>query len=220
MIRIFKKALIHPLFIFLLIAVLECIPYHPNIKKIVQYEMPKVGDNFGIPNDQAIYYYSGKGKYTYPSVECYFSLGNPTFDTPYKDGGLKTIAKSIADQIPLLGNMCGKEKLNSVRSENSIPLKRYFSTNYLLDNFSNLFHVLSYLILAFSVLFYANRESNYYLLAFSACFLGGGLLEFVQYFFIVGRTASYEDQLLNCVGAILGITSFWFFKKLIYGKFI
>ncbi|PWA05677.1 VanZ family protein [Flavobacterium psychrotolerans] len=220
MIRVFKKVLIHPVFIFFLIALLECIPYHPISEKIAQYEMPKVGDNFGILNDQSIYYYSGKGKYSYPSVECYFSLGNPTFDTPYKDGGIKTIAKSIADQIPLLGSMCGKEKLKVVKNKNNIPLKRYFSTNYLLDNFSNLSHVLSYLILAFSILFYVKYRNNNYFLAFFFCFLGGGLLEFVQYFFIVGRTASYQDQVLNCVGAILGIMSFWFFKKLVFWKYI
>ena len=150
MIRILKRVVFHPVFIYILIALLECISYNPNAIKTIQNEMPKVGDNFGIINDQSIYYYSGKGKYSYPSVDCYYSHGNPTFDTPYKDGGLKTIPKSIADQIPLLGSMCdiGQVKILAVK-KNSV-VNQYFSTNYLLDHFSNVSHVLSYLVLSFS----------------------------------------------------------------------
>lgn len=218
MIRILKKVVLHPIFIYLLIAALECISYNPNSKKIIQNEMPKVGDNFGIINDPSVYYYSGKGKYSYPSADCYFSHGNPTFDTPYKEGGVKTIPKSIADQIPLLGSMCDTEKVKVVAVKNSSIFKKYFSTNYLLDHFSNVSHVLSYMILAFSILFYFKSRKYKYWIAFWACFLGGGLLEGVQYFFIVGRTASYDDQLLNCIGAILGITLFWIFRKLPFLK--
>jgi len=200
------------------IAALECISYNPMSEKIILNEMPKVGDNFGIINDQSIYYYSGKGKYSYPSADCYFEHGNPAFDTSYEDGGVKTIAKSIADQIPLLGSMCGTEEIEVVASKNNSVLKKYSSTNYLLDHFSNISHVLSYLILSFSILFYYKSRKNKNWIAFWACFLGGGLLEGVQYFFIVGRTASYEDQALNCVGAVLGIVLFWTFKKLPFLK--
>lgn len=218
MTKIIKKVVFHPVFIYLLIAALESIPYKPNSEKIILNEMPKIGENFGIINDQSIYYYSGKGKYSYPSVDCYFGNGNPSFDTPYKDGGIKTISKSIADQIPLLGSMCGAEKVKVVANKNNSVLKKYSSTNYLLDHFSNISHVLSYLILSFSILFYFKSRKSKYWIAFWACFLGGGLLEGVQYFFIVGRNASYEDQILNCLGAIIGIVMFWTFKKLSFLK--
>lgn len=218
MIKILKKVVFHPVFIYILIALLECISYKPNSKKIVENEMPKIGDNFGIINDQAIYYYSGKGKYSYPSVDCYYSLGNPTFDTPYKEGGIKTIPKSIADQIPFLGSMCDSERAKIVAVKKNSVLKQYLSINYLLDHFSNISHLLSYMILSFSILIYFKSKKYKYWIAFWACFLGGAILEGVQYFFIVGRTASYEDQLLNCLGAIFGIVLFWVFRKLPFFK--
>jgi hypothetical protein len=212
MFRNFKKLVFQPLFIYTIIAMLECISYNVD-KPVVLNEMPKIGDNFGTIGSPTVYYFSGKGKYTYPSAECFLSYGNPPFSTNYKEGGIKKINKEIADRIPLLGTMCGIKKTNIKKSKTTPSIKRFFSTNYLLDNFSNISHVLSYLILALSIAFHFKSHKNKYWLAFILCFIGGASLEFVQKYFIVGRTASFEDQFLNCVGAVLGISLFWILKK-------
>ncbi len=202
------RILIHPLFIYTIIALLECISFNPNAKKEVLYELPYVGDNFGILNSQAVYYYSGKGKYEYTSPECYFSYGNPTFDKSYKEGGIKTIDQSIADQIPLLGSMCDENTEIKEKNNSTIFLKRYFSRNYLLNNFSSISHVLFYILLSMSIIFHFNMQKYKYGYAFLGCFLGGAILELIQKYYIFGRTASVEDQVLNSIGAILGILLF------------
>jgi hypothetical protein len=211
MLQNLKNVLIHPVFIYIVIAMLECIKYDNHA--IIQNEMPNVGDNFRTINNQTVYYFSGKGKYSYSSIDCYFSYENPPFELSAKEGGIKTINSSIADKIPLLGSMCDNQKVKTERINKYSPIKKYFSTNFLLDNFSNIAHLLSYFILALSLLLYLKSTKNNYWIAFGFCFIGGGLLEFIQKFFIMGRTASFEDQLLNCTGAILGITLYWIFKK-------
>lgn len=197
--------IIHPIFIYFIIAFLECIPYHSNSKSVVLLEMPKVGDNFRAENNEAVYYYSGKGKYGYPSIECFYSFGNPTFDLDYKKGGIKTIEKSIAERIPLLGSMCDKDQMKIDVQEPKSPLNQYLTLNYLLFNFSNISHILFYILLAFCTIFHFRTSDYKYWLGFIACFLGGALLEFIQYFFVFGRSASWEDQALNTIGAIVGI---------------
>lgn len=201
------QILIHPLLIYSIIVALECIPYHPNAKKIVLHEMPKAGDNFGTLTSEAVYYYSGKGKYGYTSPECYFSYVNPTFDISYKDGGIKTIDAAIADKIPLLGSMCDDQKKVEVKM-NTSRVANFFSTNFLLDHFSGLSHIVSYLILSFSVLYRIRLRKGKYWLTFVIVFMAGSVLEFVQMFFIEGRHASFEDQFSNCIGALVAIFIF------------
>jgi VanZ family protein len=214
------KIIIHPIFIYAIIAFLECIPFYPNAPKVVLHEMPKAGDNFGIPNSEAVFYYSGKGKYAYTSGDCYFSHGNPTFDISYKEGGIKTIDKVIADKIPFLGSMCDDEKKVTVKN-NSFEKGYFFSTNFLLYYFSGVSHIICYFVLALSCLYYLRSRKNKYLVTFLAIFIGGAVLEFVQEIFIMGRNASIEDQVSNCFGAVLGMLLFWmllktrFFQKMI-----
>lgn len=201
----FIAIIIHPLFIYLIIAFLECIPYHSNSKRVVLYEMPEVGDNFREENSEAVYYYSGKGKYGYPNIECFYSFGNPTFDLDYKKGGIKTIEKSIAERIPLLGSMCEKDQMKVDVQEPKSPLNQYLTINYWLFNFSNISHILFYILFACCTIFHFRTSSYKYWFGFIACFFGGALLEFIQYFFVFGRSASWEDQALNTLGAIGGI---------------
>jgi hypothetical protein len=204
--------LIHPIFLYVIIASLECIPYYSDLDKVVLHEMPKVGDNFKVLNNGMVYYYSGKGKYTYSTGDCYFKLGNPSWATNYKDGGIKTIDKSIANTIPLLGDMCDEEKKAPVKN-NPNTVENYFSINYLLDYFSGISHILSYLVLSISLLYHLRSRKNKYWVTFIAIFIGGGLLELVQEFFIEGRHASIEDQNSNCLGALIAILLFWGFSK-------
>jgi VanZ like family len=215
--NIIFRLLIHPLFIYAIIAFLECIPYTVNNPKIVLHEMPKVGDNFRVIHTDAVYYYSGKGKYGYPNIDCYYSYGNPAYDVDYKKGGIKTIEKSIADRIPLLGSMCDKtQKVVNDQTQKSL-LNRYFSVNYLLFNFSNISHVLFYVLLACCTIFHFRTSKYNYWFGFLGCFLGGAFLEFIQFSFVFGRTASWGDQALNTLGAIVGILLFWILNRL---KFI
>jgi len=204
MFRNFKATLLNPLFVFCMIAALECIPYGGERASVLN-EMPLTGDNFKTQDDQTIYYYSGQGKYSYPSAACYFGFGNPSFETNYRDGGVKTIEKRIAESIPLLGTMCGAQRIKPIHTNKSSLAKQLLSTNYLLDNFSNISHFISYFLLSLSLLRYYKFHNKKYWVSFGLCFLGGGVLEFVQLLFVKGRTASFEDQLLNCIGALLGI---------------
>ena len=48
-------------------------------------------------------------------------------------------------------------------------------------------------------------RSKKYWIAFIVSFIAGGLLEFVQKFFVVGRSASIDDQLRNTIGALLAV---------------
>ena len=191
---------------------LECIPYVKHNK--IFNEMPEIGDNFRPADSPTVYYYTGKGKYAYSSADCYFSFGNPPFETGPDAGGIKTLAKDIADAIPLTGEMCGAHSTETVTLKAVSPYKKYLSTNYLLDEYSNISHLISYTLFSLSLLFYWKPTKNLFVIVFGICFVGGGILEFVQKFFIEGRTASFEDQLLNCVGAISGILIFCVIRKL------
>lgn len=209
----FLKVIIHPLFVYLFIAVLECLPYTSN--RLVLHEMPKAGDNFKSPENSAVFYYNGVGKYSYASPECFFKLGNPPFQTNPKEGGIKLIDAQIVEKIPFLGDLCDEKKVKSVYSRTKAPVyQKYLSTNYLLDNFSDLSHIVFYTLWALSLMFYfkANQRKN--LWTFVTCFTGGAVLEFVQLFFIEGRNASFADQGLNSLGAVIGIVLYWIFQKL------
>ena len=93
-----KLFLIHPLLLLAVIAYLECIPYESDLGKKVYHEMPKIGYNFQISVDLAVYYYNGKGKYSYRTADCYFSFGNPAWSAKYEDGGIKKVDAQIANQ--------------------------------------------------------------------------------------------------------------------------
>jgi hypothetical protein len=206
------KFLIHPLLIYGLIAILECIPYESDLGKKVYHEMPKIGDNFQLLGDLSVYYYTGKGKYSYSTPDCYFSFGNPPWGAKYQDGGIKTIDAKIANQIPLLGKMCDeKTKVNFAKS--TTTKERLFSTNFLMDYFSGISHLISYFVLSISILYHLRINKNKYWVTFVGIFIGGGILEFVQEFFIEGRHASVEDVNSNCLGAIMGMILFWIFIK-------
>lgn len=215
--RQFLKVIIHPLFVYLIIAILECIPYTSN--QLVLHEMPKAGDNFKTLENSAVFYYNGIGKYSYSSPECFFKFGNPPFQTDPKDGGIKLIDAKIVDRIPFLGDLCDEKKPRSVYSRAKSPFyQKYLSTNYLLDNFSELSHLFFYTLWSLSLMFYLNTHKRKSILTFVICFTGGALLEFVQLYFIEGRNASYEDQVLNCLGAFIGIILYWIYKRML-GKY-
>ncbi|MFZ4435952.1 MAG: VanZ family protein [Flavobacterium psychrophilum] len=195
---------IHPLFILGVITCLECIPYKSDLGKIVVHELPKVGDNFQIAGDLAVYYYNGKGKYSYETSDCYFSFGNPAWSAKYEDGGIKTVDAQTANAIPLLGNMC--DSSTHINFEKNIPSQKFnFSTNVLLENFSNISHVACFFLFTLSLLYYFRFHPKQYWIAFAASFVAGGTLEFVQKFFVVGRSASIDDQLRNTLGALLAL---------------
>jgi len=207
------KILIHPLFIYCIIATLECIPYESDLGKKVYHEMPKVGDNFQAKGDLGVYYYTGEGKYSYGTADCYFSLGNPYWGAKYEDGGIKTIEVAIANQIPLLGNMC-EQKIEGPVKKGKASKNNFFSTNFLLDYFSGVSHFISYLILSLSLLYHLRLRKVKYWLTFVIVFIVGGILEFVQEFFIEGRHASYEDQISNSMGAVIAMLLFWILSKM------
>lgn len=225
MLRKFFNLMIHPAFIYGCIFILECIPYDTSDNKEGKglHELPKVGDNFAIVESKAIFYYAGNGKYEYTSVDCYFGYGNPSFNAKYEDGGLKIIDKEIADKIPLLGNMCDKQDnqlVSIVANSRNTLVKKATSTNYLLDHFSEVSHFMTYFVLSLSILYHRrNRRINYWVV-FGMCFLGGTLLEFIQHFFIPGRSASLDDQVLNSLGAFFGILFFLGFRNTRLGKAI
>jgi VanZ family protein len=152
----------------------------------------------------AIYYYNGIGKYSYGTSECYFSFGNPSWSTAYEDGGIKTVDAQTANAIPLLGNMC--DPTTKINFKKSIPSKKFnFSTNVLLENFSNISHVACFFLFTLSLLYYFRFHAKQYWIAFAASFVAGAVLEFVQKFFVEGRSASIDDQLRNTFGAILAM---------------
>jgi hypothetical protein len=210
--RIFRF-LIHPLFIYAIIAFLEIIPFRANSKEVILFEMPKVGDNFRVSGSETVYYYSSKGKYSYPSLDCYFSYGNPTFDIDYQDGGVKTIDKVIANKIPLLGSMCESEKKTVREEKQKSFFTQYFSINFLLLKFSEIAHVLFYMLFAFFTVFQFRALKHTYSIVFLVCFLSGAFLEFIQFYFVPGRYASWEDQALNTIGLLAGMLFFRVFGR-------
>jgi hypothetical protein len=210
--RIFRF-LIHPLFIYAIIAFLEIIPFRANSKEVILFEMPKVGDNFRVSGSETVYYYSSKGKYSYPSLDCYFSYGNPTFDIDYQDGGVKIIDKVIANKIPLLGSMCESEKKTVREEKQKSFFTQYFSINFLLLKFSEIAHVLFYMLFAFFTVFHFRALKHTYSIVFLVCFLSGAFLEFIQFYFVPGRYASWEDQALNTIGLVAGMLFFRVFGR-------
>ena len=202
-----KLFLIHPLLLLAVIAYLECIPYESDLGKKVYHEMPKIGDNFQISGDLAVYYYNGKGKYSYGTADCYFSFGNPAWSAKYEDGGIKTVDAQIANQIPFLGNMC--DSTSPIQFKKNIPAQKInLSTNVLLENFSNISHVACFFLFTLSLLYYFRFHSRKYWIAFAVSFMAGGTLELVQKYFVVGRSASIDDQVRNTAGTVLALVFF------------
>jgi len=204
------KIVFHPIFIYLVIFFLECIPIKtPEVLN----ELPKNGDNFKSPDSFAVFYYHNNGKYSYTSPECYFKLGNPPFSSTYEQGGIKTISTLIANKIPFKGTMCEEIKIPKIKKKEISFEEKYLNTNYLLDNFSTFSHLMFYMLLAFSILYQFRNNSKKYLLSLVGCFIGGGLLEIIQHHFIEGRTATYDDLAMNTLGSIIAIVAFWILNR-------
>lgn len=198
------KLFTHPIFIYLIITVLCCLPKGTEVLN----EMPIAGDNFKSNTSQTVYYFNGKGKFDYQSPDCFFKLGNPPFETNWQEGGIKTINESIVNQIPLMGNMCDSSQTQAIVisiKKVETPWYFYISKDYLLSKFSEVAHFISYLILSISLINHFKKSTNKYLIAISICLVGGIILEFVQHFFIPGREASNEDVVLNMLGCLLGV---------------
>lgn len=203
-----KNFLIHPLFIYAIIACLECIPHESDLGKKVYHEMPKVGDNIQIKGDFDVFYYDGKGRYSYSSPDCYFGYGNPSWGAKYEDGGIKTIDADIAAKIPVLGKMCG-DKIDIKFSKSIQTKEKVYSPNFLLDYFSEVSHFISYMVLSLSMLYHFRSRRNKYVVAFVSIFIGGLVLEGIQELFIPGRSASFDDVYMNSLGTLAGIILEW-----------
>lgn len=205
-----KIIALHPVFIYLVIFILECIP----IKTAFVYnELPLEGDNFRTPTNEAVFYFSNNGKYAYPSPECYFELGNPPWSATYEQGGVKTVSNNIEASIPFRGFMCDKVVVSKTPSVQLSFSEKYLIFSYFLVNFSTFSHVFFYMLLAFSLLMYLPYSKKSYWHTFILCFMGGGLLELIQHFFIEGRNAGYDDMLMNTLGSIIAIVFYYFLKK-------
>ena len=194
----------------MIIFLLECIPTESYA---VYNTMPKVGDNFRTMKSEEVFYLSKEGKYNYTSQECYFSHGNPPFSAGYSEGGIMVVTQEISDKIPFLGSMCTEQKPFVIKSEKRSFMDKYATTSFFLGHFSGISHILVYFVLAFFTLYHFSIKKHKYVLTFIVCFLGGGLLEIVQHFFVVGRSGNSEDQLLNTIGILLGMFLFWIVKK-------
>jgi hypothetical protein len=208
--KILKKLLFHPILIYTVIFFLECIPIKAPV---LVNEFPKEGDNFKSPDSFDVYHYTNNEKYSYTSPECYFRLGNPPFSATYEQGGIKTISTEIAAKIPLKGSMCGEKVVAKIEKKDISFDKKYLTTNYLLDNFSVFSHIFFYMLLAFSILYHYRNNTKKYYHAFVGCFIGGGLLELIQHYFIEGRTATFDDLAMNTLGSIIAILAFWTLTK-------
>ncbi len=206
------KIFTHPIFIYLIITVLCCLPKGTEVLN----EMPNAGDSFKSNTSQTVYYFNGKGKLNYRTVDCYFKLGNPPFETNWQEGGIKTINEVIVNQIPLIGDMCDSSQTKPTEisiKKVETPWYFYISKEYLLSKFSEVAHFISYLILSISLLNHFKTSSKKYLITITACLVGGILLEFVQHFFIPGREASIEDVCLNMSGCLVGDGVYRLFGK-------
>ncbi len=96
----------------------------------------------------------------------------------------------------------------SILRKTFLAKKFNFSTNVLLENFSNISHVACFFLFTLSLLYYFRFHPKQYWIAFAARFMAGGTLEFVQKFFVEGRSASIDDQLRNTLGALLALGLF------------
>lgn len=209
----FKKTIetiFHPALVYIMIFILECIPIK---KPIVYNDKPKEGENFKTQSTDSVFYYIKKQKYFYESEECYFSFGNLPFNKTYEEGGIKVVTEDIAYSIPLGGPMCGDKKLVKTEKKSYDFFEKYFNIGFFLMQFSAIAHFLAYVLLAFSTLYKFHQVKRPYWFAFFIGVFGGGLLEIIQHFFIEGRTASVEDMLLNTLGTLFGLLSFWLIDK-------
>jgi VanZ family protein len=210
MLQIIKRFLLNPVFVYIVIFILECIP----IKVAFVFdELPKDGDNFKNSTSAAVFYYSNNGKYAYPSEECYFELGNPPWSATYEQGGVKTVSDKIEALIPFKGFMCDKDVVAKAPSVDHSFTEKYLTFNYFLGNFSTFSHVFFYMLFAFSLLLYLPNFKISYWYTFGLCFMGGGLLELIQHFFIEGRNASFDDMLMNTLGSFIAIVFYYFLEK-------
>lgn len=199
------KILLHPLLIYGVIFVLECIPIY---KPKVYNQWPKEGDNFKTESTDSVFYYTKGVKYFYESKDCYFKFGNVPFSKRYEEGGIMTVTPEIANQITLRGAMCGQIKLDATTKKSYSFVEKFLNFDYFFMQFSALSHFLFYTLLSFAIAAFYRTNTKKYWISFLGCFLGGGLLEMVQFFFIEGRTASIEDQILNTIGAVIGLLLF------------
>lgn len=205
-----KKIAIHPIFIFIIISFLECIP---TDKQLVYNVMPKEGDNFKTGKSNNVFCFLNKGKYLYKSEECYFNNGNPAYSASYKEGGIMIVTDEIADKIPLKGVMCDDNVMINRKKEKLSFIQKYLNVSFFLGYFSGIAHVVFYILLSFSIVFHFSSNKKKFYFAFFGGVLGGSVLEVIQHFFIEGRSASVEDILLNTLGTILGLVSFWLIKR-------
>jgi VanZ like family len=205
-----KNILFNPFLIYLLISFLECIPVK---SPIIYSELPKEGDNFRSKSNEAVYYYSKDGKYSYTSQECYFNLGNPPFSATYEQGGIKMISDEIVNKIPLLGSMCEEVVVAKIIKKDIPFSEKYLTVNYFLFSFSTFSHVFFYMLLAFSIIYHQSKSNKNYWFVFITCFIGGVFLELIQHFFIEGRNASFDDVLMNSIGAIIAILFYYLMNK-------
>ncbi len=205
-----KIIALHPVFIYLVIFILECIPIK---SPTIFHEFPKEGDNFRAKSNEAVYYYSKNGKYVYTSSECYFKLGNPPFSALYGQGGIKMISDKIDAEIPLQGSMCEKVAVVKTVIKKISFSEKYLNLDYFLFSFSTFAHLFCYMLFAFSIIYHQSKSNKKYWFAFITCFIGGVFLEVVQHFFIEGRNASFEDVLMNTTGCTIALVAYYFLNK-------
>lgn len=163
--------------------------------------LPKEGDDFKSPSTGTIYHYKQAQKHSYPNARCYFSYGNPPFGTSYKNGGLKIIDESIIHQIPTGNRMCSSstELDPKINFPSHIP-----DIDVLLFHYSSWGHFIGYFLWGLVLLFILKK----YVYTIVITFLGGGIIELLQYF-VPGRTPSFTDLLLNSLGVLCAIGVFY-----------
>ncbi len=205
-----KKVAIHPIFIFVIISFLECIPTE---RPLVYSVMPKVGDNFKTSQSNEVFCFLKNGKYCYTSEECYFNYGNPPYSASYKEGGIMIVTDEIANKIPLKGVMCDDNRMIDRKKEKLSFAQKYLNISFFLGYFSDIAHVFFYILLSFSIAFHFSSNKKKFYFAFFGGVIGGGVLEVIQHFFIEGRSASAEDMILNTLGTLFGLLAFWLIKK-------
>lgn len=215
---IFKylKFLFHPILIVGGVTYLSCLPM--DLAEEVFDEFPLVGENIRTPESPVVYHFDGNEKHVYLTEGCYFSMGNPPFNVHFSRGGIKFVTQRVLELIPDGEAMCsGKTFAKSKKVWPVIPtdLKNLTKKNFLLANFSDVAHLLSYFLIAISTLLFLFRNpKNAYLLSFFFVLLFGGLLELVQHFFVPGRMADWHDMLLNLCGGGIGILCWhWLVKR-------
>jgi hypothetical protein len=208
------RILINPLPLLIIITYLSCLPLN-NADDIFD-KLPLKGENVRSVESPTIYYYDGIFLHPYTSEECYFSYGNPPFHVHYSKGGIRYVTQRIINMIPVGDDMCSK-RINKIprNSLNYIfEIEHYGQKNFLLANFSDVAHIISYFLIAISILYsWFNRLKYKYTITLLFSFLYSGILELIQHYFIQGRMADWYDMVLNLLGAFLGIAVYFFFIK-------